>query len=63
MKKIARPTALLIAAAVLLTLSGCYSGSIDQYFSLPQPSEEYRQLQGLIDQEIDAGSEYAAPTR
>ena len=62
MKKFARQTALLIAAAVLLSLSGCYSGGIDQYFSLPQPSEEYLQLQGLIDQEIAAGSEYAAPT-
>ena len=63
MKRFARPTALLIAAAVLLSLSGCYSGGIDQYFSLPQPAEEYLQLQQLIDQEIAAGSEYAAPLR
>ena len=63
MKRFASLTALLIAAAVLLTLSGCYSGGIDQYFSLPQPSEEYLQLQVLIDQEITGGSEYAAPTR
>ena len=61
MKRFARPAALLIAAAVLLSLSGCYSGGIDQYYTLPQPSEEYLQLQTLIDQEISSGSEYAAP--
>ncbi len=61
MKRLARPAALLIAAAVLLSLSGCYSGGIDQYYALPQPSEEYLQLQVLIDQEISSGSEYAAP--
>ena len=63
MKRLARPAALLIAAAVLLSLSGCYSGGIDQYYALPQPSEEYLQLQSLIDQEISSGSEYAAPVR
>ena len=61
MKRFARPAALLIAAAVLLSLSGCYSGGIDQYYTLPQPSEEYLQLQTLINQEISSGSEYAAP--
>ena len=63
MKRSARLAAVLIAAAVLLSLSGCYAGSIDQYYSLPQPSEEYLQLQTLIDQEISSGSEYAAPIR
>ena len=33
----------LLSLSVLL-LSGCYSGGIDQYFSPPQPSEEYLQL-------------------
>ena len=50
---------LLLAAALLL--SGCYSAGIDQYFSPPQPSEEYLQLQDLINEELSAGSEYAAP--
>ena len=64
MKRSIRPAAVLALLAMLFSLSGCYSsGGIDQYFSLPQPAEEYLQLQQLIDQEIAAGSEYAAPTR
>lgn len=55
---------IILCAAVLATLflSGCYSGNIDHYFSLPQPADEFLQLQELIDQEIASGSEYAAPT-
>lgn len=62
MKRPFKQTALAAALAVLLTLSGCYTGAIDQYFSLPQPADEYLQLQDLIDKEIASGSEYAAPT-
>lgn len=62
MKYTRRPGAALALMAMLFALSGCQPGSIDQYFSLPQPAEEYRQLQTLIDQEIAAGCEYSAPT-
>ena len=62
MKRFVRPGAFLLFAAMLFCLSGCYSGNIDQYFSLPMASEEYRQLQSLIDEELASGSEYAAPT-
>ena len=62
MKRFVRPGAFLLLAALLFCLSGCYSGNIDQYFSLPMASEEYRQLQSLIDEELASGSEYAAPT-
>ncbi len=62
MKRFVRPGAVLLLAALLFCLSGCYSGNIDQYFSLPMASEEYRQLQSLIDEELASGSEYAAPT-
>ena len=62
MKRFVRPGAVLLLAALLFCMSGCYSGNIDQYFSLPMASEEYRQLQTLIDEELAAGSEYAAPT-
>lgn len=61
MKRFVRPGAFLLLAALLFCLSGCYSGNIDQYFSLPMASEEYRQLQSLIDKELASGSEYAAP--
>lgn len=61
MKRFVRPGAFLLLAALLFCLSGCYSGNIDQYFSLPMASEEYRQLQSLIDDELASGSEYAAP--
>ena len=62
MKRFVRPGAFLLLAALLFCLSGCYSGNIDQYFSLPMASEEYQQLQSLIDTELASGSEYAAPT-
>ncbi len=63
MLRISRPVSFLLCLAVLLSLSGCYAGNIDQYFSPPEPAEEYRQLQELIDREISSGSEYAAPIR
>ena len=62
MRKFKKTIAAFLAAASTLTLGGCYSGNIDQYFSLPQPADEFLQLQELIDQEIAQGSEYAAPT-
>ena len=63
MKRFLRSAAVIAAAFVVLLLSGCYSGGIDQYFSPPQPSEEYLQLQDLINAELASGSEYAAPIR
>ena len=55
MRRFFRCTAVLVLMALLLMLCGCSSsGGIDQYFSLPQPTEEYLQLQQLIDQEIAA---------
>ncbi len=46
----------------LFVLSGCSGSEIDKLYSLPKPSQEYLQLQKLIDAEIAAGSEYSAPT-
>jgi len=62
MRKQPKTIAALFMAILTLTLSGCYSGNIEQYFSLPQPADEFLQLQEMIDQEIAQGSEYAAPT-
>ena len=61
MMRKAKTAVLLLLAVALLSLSGCYSGNIDQYFSLPQPTDEFLQLQELIDREITTGSEYASP--
>ena len=54
--------AAFLLAGMTLSMSGCYSGNIEHYFSLPQPADEFLQLQELIDQEVAQGSEYAAPT-
>lgn len=60
-KKSIRFLAALLAFCLALGLTGCFAGSIDELLSLPQPSEEYLQLQELIDVEIAAGSEFSAP--
>ena len=52
----------LLMAAALLCLGGCFVGSIDELYSLPQPAADYLQLQALIDAEIAAGCEYASPS-
>ena len=50
------------AVAAFLLLSGCALSEIGGLYSLPQATEEYLQLQELIDAEIAEGSEYSAPT-
>ena len=55
-------TLLVLMAFILSALSACSVQEIDELYSLPQPSQEYLQLQKLIDAEIAAGSEYSAPT-
>ena len=63
MKRFFHIAVIIAIFAVAVLLCGCYGAGIDQYFSPPQPSEEYLQLQQLIDRELASGSEYAAPTR
>ncbi len=53
---------LALAAALSIMMSGCTVSNIDELYSLPQPQEEFLQLQELINNEISAGSEYSAPT-
>ena len=62
MKKLAGLLAPLAAAAVITLTGGCALLSPDELYSLPQPSEEYVVLQELIDDEIEAGCEYSAPS-
>jgi hypothetical protein len=54
--------AVIFFIAAALMLSGCIVGDIDILYSLPQTQEKYQQLQQLIDAELEAGSEYSAPT-
>ncbi len=53
--------ALLLALATLL-LSGCMNSTIDELLSLPQPSEEYLELQKSIDEILASGAVYSAPS-
>ena len=50
-----RSTIILLLLALLLLLAGCGSESIEAYFSLPKSSDDYLQLQELIDAEIASG--------
>lgn len=53
---------LVLALALAFLCTGCMSANVEELYSLPQMSEEYVQLQALIDQTIDNGGSYAAPT-
>ena len=44
-----------------LLFSGCMSRNIDELLRLPQPSEEYLDLQEKIDEVIAGGAVYSAP--
>ncbi len=62
MRLFRRVLAPLAAVFMALTLTGCMVSSPEELYSLPALSEEYLQLQELIDQRISEGGEYAAPT-
>jgi hypothetical protein len=62
-RKILKKGIWLICAAVLLsTLSGCFSITADELYSLPQASEEYLNLQVRINAVLADGAVYAPPT-
>ncbi len=54
-------TAAMILAAALL-FSGCWMKDVDELYKLPQQSEEYIQLQGMIEEVLNNGAEYISPT-
>ena len=54
--------AALLAAILVMTLSGCFFQSTDELYALPQQSQEYYELQSEIDQLMTGGAAYAAPT-
>ena len=51
---------LCLLTALLALLSGCYS-NLDQLYALPAASEDYENLQGKINQVIEAGGEPISP--
>ena len=57
--KILRVLAVLLAVSVLL--SGCVLGTLDELYCLPKRSEEYENLQAVVDKAM-AGLEYCAPS-
>ena len=52
---------LCVFLAVSLLLSGCVLGTLDELYCLPKRSEEYENLQAVVDKAM-AGLEYCAPT-
>ena len=51
----------LLGLLMLLCLSGCYLKTGDELYSLPQPPEDYLDLQTALSAFLDSGAEYAAP--
>lgn len=54
-------TALVLSAALSVSLTGCFFKSVDQLYTPPQPSKDYEALQNQLSQVIAAGGEYTAP--
>jgi hypothetical protein len=51
-----------LCLAALMTLSGCFSMTADELYSLPQASKEYLRLQEQINAVLASGAEYSPPT-
>ena len=53
------------ALAAVLTMcfaSGCFFQTGEELYSLPQPPDEYLELQNVIESVLSSGAEYSAPT-
>ena len=61
MARLRRIIAVLAALVMAAALSGCSASGADGLYALPKLSDEYIQLEELIDQQIESGGEYAAP--
>ncbi|MDD6188067.1 MAG: VCBS repeat-containing protein [Clostridiales bacterium] len=62
MRVVSKRAAVLFTLLIMLLFSGCMSGNIDELLRLPQPSEEYLNLQDKIDEIIASGAVYSAPS-
>lgn len=56
-----RAVSIIILAAMLLSLTGCFLKTGDELLSLPKPPEDYVDLQSWIDILLEQGAEYSAP--
>ena len=52
---------LLLAAGLLLLLTGCFSQSVDELYRAPRAPDDYLKLDERISEVLNAGGEYAAP--
>lgn len=50
------------ALAALWLLAGCSGASAEDFYALPQLSDQYIQLQSRIDEILGSGAEFSAPT-
>jgi hypothetical protein len=57
-----RKILILLAGAFLMLLCGCAGVSAEEFYALPQLSEEYVQLQNRINEILADGAEYSAPS-
>ncbi|SMC48258.1 FG-GAP repeat domain-containing protein [Papillibacter cinnamivorans] len=62
MLKARKLIAILLLAAAVGQLSGCFFESGDELYALPKPPENYVELQKKIEEVLATGAEYAAPT-
>ena len=52
---------LILAAGLLMLLSGCFSQSVDDLYAPPRAPDDYLKLDNKINEVLNAGGEYAAP--
>ena len=60
-RRFGRYGVLCVLIAALILLSGCFTASAEDFYCLPQLSEEYVQLQSKINAILGNGAEYSAP--
>ena len=59
--RLKRALCLIITLVVAFLFSGCSMNGVEGLYALPKLSDEYIQLEELIDQQLRSGGEYAAP--
>lgn len=56
-----RKVTILFALLMVLSLSGCIVMSVDELYALPKHSDEYNNLQKVVDQVVVGDLDYSAP--